>query len=151
MHSIDRRSFVRATGAAALAVSLAGCVGNGNDGEVEYVEEEPDYGDFLDDVPNYDRTIDFTDREEVRIDVGAGDGLQFEPPAVQISTGTRVVWEWTGQGGDHNVVEEDGAFESETTAAAGHEFDHTFEETGTYLYVCTPHEAVGMKGAVSVV
>ena len=150
MHSIDRRSFVRATGAAALAVSLAGCAGNGDD-EHSYVDEEPDYGGYLDDVSNYDRTVDFTDTAEIRIDVGAGDGLQFEPAAVQISTGTRVVWEWTGQGGDHNVVEEDGVFESETTAEAGFEFSHTFEETGTYLYVCTPHEAVGMKGAVSVV
>lgn len=151
MYLTDRREFVRAVGGAAIAVSLAGCAGNGNGEEAEFVDAEPDYDGHLDDVPNYEGTLDLTDRDEVRIENGAGDGLQFEPPAVQISTGTTVVWEWTGQGGDHNVVAEDGSFESETTAAAGHEFSHTFEEPGTHPYTCTPHEAVGMKGAITVI
>lgn len=152
MHSIDRRTFTLAAGSATLAVSLAGCTGGEtDDDDVDYVDEEPDYDGWLDAVPNYERTVDRTGRDEVRIDVGAGDGLQFDPPAVQVSSGTRVVWEWTGRGSEHDVVDEGGAFESERTAEAGYEFDHTFEETGTYTYFCTPHRSVGMKGAVDVV
>jgi plastocyanin len=30
-------------------------------------------------------------------------------------------------------------------------FEHTFEETGTYRYLCVPHESLGMVGAVHVV
>lgn len=151
MHSTDRRTFILAAGSAALAASLAGCTGDGTDDAVEYVDEEPDYDGWLAAVPNYERTVDRTGRDEVRIDVGAGDGLQFDPPAVQVSSGARVVWEWTGRGSDHNVVDENGVFESELTAKAGFEFDHTFEETGTYSYFCNPHRSVGMKGAVDVV
>ncbi|MFC6976072.1 plastocyanin/azurin family copper-binding protein [Halomicroarcula sp. GCM10025709] len=29
-------------------------------------------------------------------------------------------------------------------------YSHTFETEGTYRYVCTPHEGLGMKGAVVV-
>lgn len=151
MHTTGRRRFVRLAGSTALAVSLAGCASDGDDGDdFEYVDEEPDYGAWFDDVQNYERTADLTGRDEVRIDVGAGDGLRFDPPAVQVSTDTRVVWEWTGQGGDHDVVDENGAFQSERAGQAGHEFSYTFEESGTYRYYCTPHRSVGMKGAVVV-
>jgi hypothetical protein len=50
----------------------------------------------------------------------------------------------------HNVVGQDGSFESELTDEEGHTFSHTFEEAGVYRYVCGPHEAMGMKGAVVV-
>ncbi|OYR81888.1 halocyanin, partial [Halorubrum sp. E3] len=59
-------------------------------------------------------------------------------------------WEWTGQGGSHNVAATEGAFESDTVGDEGHTFEQTFEDSGTYTYVCTPHEAVGMKGAIYV-
>ena len=61
-----------------------------------------------------------------------------------------MVWEWTGEGGTHNVVAEDGPFESETVDGDGHTFEHTFDAVGTYRYVCTPHRSLGMKGAVVV-
>jgi len=101
-------------------------------------------------VSNYDGTVDMRDADEVTVNVGANDGLSFGPAAVAVSSGTTVVWEWTGQGGDHNVSATDGEFESDTAGEEGHTFEHTFEEAGTYTYVCTPHEAVGMKGAVYV-
>lgn len=147
--TLNRRTVLRST-VAALAVSLAGCVGDGGGNEPEYVDAEPDYDGWFDDVANYEGTVDATDREEVTIEVGTGDGLQYAPPAIQITPGTRVVWEWTGEGGDHNVAAEDGSYESETRGDAGFEFEYTFEEGGITRYVCTPHEAVGMKGAVVV-
>ncbi|GAB3412830.1 hypothetical protein GCM10027435_06020 [Haloparvum alkalitolerans] len=173
-HDLDRRRFVQVTAGAATATLLAGCSGGGDsgsgggdggsggsdggngggdsggDGGGEYLSEEPDYGGWFDDVDNYEATLDRTDADEVTVQVGAADGLKFAPPAVAVSTGTTVVWEWTGQGGQHNVTEEDGAFESELTDEEGHTFEHTFEESGTFRYVCTPHESVGMKGAVHV-
>ncbi|MUW15668.1 halocyanin domain-containing protein [Halorubrum sp. CBA1125] len=170
---LDRRRFVQATGAAGVAL-LAGCSGGsgasgsdgsdggdsgsgsdggdsgGSGGSVEYLSEEPDYGGWLEGANGYDQTVDATGSDEVTVDVGAGDGLSFGPAAVAVSAGTTVVWEWTGEGGGHNVAAESGAFESETSQEAGFTFEYTFEETGIHKYVCTPHEAVGMKGAVVV-
>lgn len=147
-HTLDRRTVLRATGAA-IAVSLAGCTGGGEP-DVEYVDDEPDYEGWFDGTDNYDGTVDVTDEDSVQVDVGGGNGLQFEPAAIQISPGTQVVWEWTGEGGDHNVSSEDDLFESETVGDAGFEFDYTFDESGVYLYACTPHRSVGMRGAVVV-
>ncbi|WP_058366334.1 halocyanin domain-containing protein [Haloparvum sedimenti] len=174
-HDLDRRRFVQVTAGAATATLLAGCSGGGDGGSGgggeggsgteeggsggdgngggsgdEYLSEEPDYGGWFDGVDNYEATLDRTDADEVTVEVGAEDGLKFAPPAVAVSTGTTVVWEWTGQGGDHNVSEEDGTFESELSGEEGHTFEYTFEESGTFRYVCTPHESVGMKGAIHV-
>jgi halocyanin-like protein len=109
---------------------------------------------WLDGVGNYDRTVvDATGESEVEITVGAegnGGNLAFDPPAVRVSTGTTVVWTWTGAGGAHNVAAADGSFESELVSEEGHTFSRTFEEPGVVEYVCTPHETLGMKGAVVV-
>jgi halocyanin-like protein len=123
--------------------------------DAEFVDddEEPDYGEFMDDVPNYEGTYDFRGEETVEVAVGAGDdGLLFEPAAIMVDPGTEVVWEWTGEGGEHNVETEEGEeLESELTDEEGFTYEHTFEEEGEVtLYVCTPHEAQGKKGAVAV-
>ncbi|ELZ39395.1 halocyanin domain-containing protein [Halorubrum tebenquichense] len=175
--TLDRRRFVQATTAAGATLLLAGCSGGGGDGgdgsdgsdggdggdggsggdgsgssggDTQYLGEEPDYGGWLDDANNYEQTVDATGQDQVTVDVGAGDGLAFGPAAVAVSSGTTVVWEWTGQGGSHNVAAESGDFESESSSEEGYTFEYTFEETGTYEYVCTPHRSVGMKGAVVV-
>jgi hypothetical protein len=68
-----------------------------------------------------------------------------------VDPGTTVIWEWTGEGGSHNVVQEpDGAYESELVTEAGYTFSHTFESEGVSKYYCLPHRAVGMKGVVVV-
>ncbi|SMO69779.1 halocyanin domain-containing protein [Halorubrum cibi] len=127
-----------------------GSGGDGGGGDADYLSEEPNYDGWFEGVGNYEATVDRTDADEVTVEVGAADGLSFGPAAVAVTPGTTVVWEWTGEGGDHNVSEVDGAFESETVGEAGHTFEHAFEESGVHTYVCTPHEAVGMKGAVYV-
>ena len=145
---LNRRRFVQVTGAVALTTSLAGC--GGNDGGAEYLDDEPDYGGWFDDVDAYEGTVDATDSDEVAVAVGAGGGLSYDPPAVAISPGTTVVWEWTGDGGAHDVAAEDGSFTSENVDQEGFTFEHTFDDPGIYEYYCTPHEAVGMKGAIVV-
>jgi serine/threonine-protein kinase len=100
--------------------------------------------------------VDATGQDEVTIKVGAGDiGYAFSPPAVRIDSSTTVVWEWTGQGGAHNVASVEGSesdFDNgETVAEEGYTFEQSFDNTGIQLYECTPHSANGMLGAIEVV
>ncbi|MFC7041896.1 halocyanin domain-containing protein [Halonotius sp. GCM10025705] len=108
--------------------------------------QESPYGGWFDETDTYNGTVDGTGQETVTISVGAGEsGLTFEPAAIAIDPGTTVVWEWTGEGGGHNVVAENGSFESQTVSEAGHTFEHTFgDETDGELfkYVCVPHQAL---------
>ncbi|ELZ65686.1 halocyanin [Haloferax prahovense DSM 18310] len=113
----------------------------------------PQFDGWFDNVDNYDGVLDKTGSSTVTVTVGAqanGGAFGFGPAAVRVSTGTTVVWEWNGKGGSHNVAAADGGFESELVGDSGHTFEHTFEEAGTYRYACTPHETLGMKGAVVV-
>jgi halocyanin-like protein len=112
-----------------------------------------DYGGWFEGVSNFDGTVDKTGRDEVTIAVGASgnDGnFAFEPAAVQVDPGTTVVWEWTGKGGDHNVVAQDLDVESPMQGEEGATHAAKFDGAGIAEYVCTPHEAMGMKGAVVV-
>ncbi|MFB6304274.1 MAG: halocyanin domain-containing protein [Haloferacaceae archaeon] len=174
---MDRRAFVRGVASLAVAGALAGCSGGGGEGggtatasptptptetETGTATPTPTEGggtqslqSYLSDVGNFDGTVvDATGQSEVTVSVGApgnGGNFAFDPPAVRVDAGTTAVWEWTGNGGQHNVVAESGAdFESELTDAAGHTFSYTFESTGTVLYYCQPHRSLGMKGAVVV-
>ncbi|MFD1571061.1 halocyanin domain-containing protein [Halorubrum laminariae] len=143
--TMSRRSLFRVSAAgAAAATGLAAGTGS----------VTAQYDGWLDNVPNYDGTHDYTGQDEVTVTVGAGNGLVFGPSAILIDPGTTVVWEWSGEGGAHNVVANDETFDSgETVNEAGHTFEHTFEDVSegdTFNYLCTPHEAAGMKGAVAI-
>ena len=159
--SYTRRGLLRAgAGAATVAAVTTGTAS----------AQEQVYGDHFSNTGNFDgTTADATGQDEVLIQVGAsGNGANqaFGPPAVAIDPGTTVVWEWTGQGGPHNVVhwtDTDPERDTElfNSQGAGHEgvavpdagttFEWTFEEAGSfYPYVCTPHRALGMKGAIVV-
>lgn len=145
-----------------VAVTLFGASGasesatpEGGDGcpdeDLPTTEAPDDVEAFLADARGYQGLVDWTGKESVTVEVGAcEDGLSFYPAAVQVDPGTTVRWLWTGQGGAHNVVAESGDFESEIIAEKGETFERTFEESGTSLYYCAPHRALGMKGAVVV-
>jgi halocyanin-like protein len=143
--ALSRRQFVGATaGTAALAATGTATA-----------QEEPDYGGWFDDVSNYDGTADKRGQDTVTITVGAqgnNGAFAFDPPAVMVSPGTEVVWEWNGEGGGHNVVSDgDGPLDSgDPVSEAGTTYSYTFESEGMFKYVCVPHEALGMKGAVVV-
>lgn len=136
---MDRRSFLAAS--AGTAVALAGCIGGGG---------TEGYGDWFDDVENYDGEVDMTGSSNVTVEVGVEDGLKFAPVAIVVDTGTTVTWEWTGRGGRHNVVERDGRFESEFHDSAGATYERTFSNAGVFPYFCEPHRSLGMKGGVRV-
>jgi len=159
---VDRRTVLQGLGAVAVTGSLAGC-GGGNGGDDNGDDTEADDGngdggvpddvsDYLSDANNFDgEVVDETGSGNVEVEVGAGQGFAFDPAAVRIDSGTDINWSWTGQGGGHNVVAEDGEFDSGSTVSQeGNNFQHTFEESGVYLYFCTPHKGSGMKGAIIV-
>ncbi len=146
---MDRRTLLRRGSVAGLAAS-AGCLGllggGGGDGP-----DQGGYEDWVGDARGFEATVDRTDADEVRVLVGAGDqGLSFDPAGVAATTGTTVVWEWTGDGGSHNVVSKSDLFESAFTTRSGHTFEYTVEGMGVYKYYCKPHRANGMKGAIRV-
>lgn len=173
--SVDRRHVLATTGTA-LAAGLAGCSGgsgdsDGGDGDggdggdstpagqsraVEYLEADPAANGFDGSV------MQSTGQDEVAIDVGAGEnGLAFSPAAIIVSTGTTISFEWTGEGGLHNVVStesdtydgdfsSDFDFDSGDPKESGDPFEQSFDNTGVALYHCEPHATVGMKGAIIV-
>jgi halocyanin-like protein len=167
----DRRDILKA-GGVALTAGLAGCSGiladgqgvpgktgqktptedgSGGNGNGNGTGVPPEVEQYLSDANNYDGLVDMTGESEVTVEVGAGDtGLAFGPAAVQVDPGTTIIWEWTGEGGSHNVIDEDGGFESELVGEAGHTFEQQFDEEGTTTYYCQPHKPSGMKGAIVV-
>ncbi len=120
----------------------------------EETQGSPSVEEFLSETDNYDGVVDETGSDSVTVDVGVeanGAYYGFGPAAIRIDTGTTVTWEWTGQGSTHNVVAQHGAdFSSEQKSEEGATYERTFDESGDVLYVCVPHEGIGMKGAVVV-
>lgn len=102
--------------------------------------------------------------------VSMNDDFAFDPATLTISSGTIVRWVNDSDVGHTVTAYEDripteaayfatGGFESETAArndvsggllATGDTYEHTFDITGTYEYVCIPHESSGMTGTVIV-
>ncbi|ADE04110.1 halocyanin domain-containing protein [Haloferax volcanii] len=149
---MKRREFLRtAGGATAAATAAAGTAAAQEGGGGAQVQ--PDFGGYLDGVDGgYE---DLRGQSEVTIEVGAsgnGGNLAFAPAGIWIDPGTTVTWEWTGEGGGHNVVASEGASLDSGAAVseAGSTYEYTFESGGITKYHCVPHEALGMLGAVAV-
>ncbi|POG53766.1 halocyanin domain-containing protein [Haloferax marisrubri] len=110
--------------------------------------------EYLSNAQSYDGdgVADYTGQSELSVENGAGTrGMAFDPAAIAVDAGTTVTWEWTGRGGEHDVVAVDGTFESELVDSATKTFSYTFETAGEFLYNCSEHEDKGMKGVVVVV
>jgi halocyanin-like protein len=166
---MNRRIFLRGVGVVTVAGGLAGCSqgggsgsggngtgdGNGTD-NMKLVSAPDDVSGWLEDDAYFSdelggKMVDKTgsDTASVKVGVEANQGPNgFGPSAVTVSKGTTVTWAWTGNG-SHNVVAKDETFNSGSAKTSG-TFEYTFEKMGTYLYFCTPHKAMGMKGAVVV-
>ncbi|WP_340100012.1 halocyanin domain-containing protein [Salinibaculum salinum] len=179
MDNHRRRTILRTAGIA-LTGAIAGCSGGEStddettDDETTDVESDeteqpaetstttaddgtqspPSVDEFLAETSNYESIEDRTGTDSVEVQVGTeanGANFGFSPPAIRIDQGTSVTWVWTGNGGIHNVVARYGAdFRSEQTDESGHTVTESFDESGTVLYVCDPHEGTGMKGAIVV-
>lgn len=143
---VTRRSVLRAS--SGLLLGLTAWTG------AAAAQSTPGFDGWFEKTKNYQGIVDETGASSVTVSVGppdvSGGPLVFGPAAIRVDPGTTVTWEWTGEGGNHNVVASDGTFESELTDEAGFTFDYTFEDPGVYRYYCSPHKAVGMRGAVIV-
>jgi len=171
---LSRRRYLAGTGAALTIGTLAGCSGGGDggdgsdgsdggdgmdggDGSDSGGDVPTEIDDYLADANQYDGSIeDLTGQDEVTVEVGTGDtGFGFSPAAIRIDSSTTVVWEWTGNGGAHNVAsveDSESDFNSgNAVAEEGTTFEQSFDNTGIQLYECTPHTANGMLGAIEVV
>ncbi|AAV48019.1 halocyanin-like protein [Haloarcula quadrata] len=152
---VSRRGFLR-TAAGATAASAAAGTATAQEGTEGGGGGPPDFGGFLDQVGNYDGSVaDATGQDTATVEVGVqanGGAFGFGPPAIHVDNGATVQFEWTGNGGGHNVVSDgEGPLDSgSAVSSAGVNYEHTFEEDGIYPYVCVPHEGLGMKGAIVV-
>jgi serine/threonine-protein kinase len=164
------RRRVLATTGAALAAGLAGCSGgdggdggdgtDGGDGgssDIEVpAEAESRAEDYLTADPaadNYDG-ITAMGSGSVTVDVGArgnGGNFAYAPAAIVVESGTTVEWDWVA--GNHNVLAAEGSdFDLDSGSARRDDsYEFTFDAAGVGTYYCTPHQSVGMKGAVVVV
>lgn len=145
---VSRRAFMRTAGG---TVAAAG-VGASATGSVA-AQEQPEWPSAVENA-NVGSYTDARGQDEVTIAVGAGDGLAFDSTKVWIDPGTTVTWEWTGNGGKHNVESVKGAaeFESEIVGEEGHTFsvDLTEDNKGITHYQCQPHAQIGMHGGIAV-
>ncbi|WP_225334000.1 halocyanin domain-containing protein [Halomicrobium urmianum] len=153
---VSRRAFMRtAAGATAAAGASGVAAGQDNESSGGGGGGTPDFGGFLDGVGNFDGSVeDATGSDSATVEVGVqanGGAYGFGPVAIHVDNGATVQWEWTGEGGGHNVVSDgDGPLGSDTYSEAGVNYEHTFEEDGIYPYICEPHVGMGMKGAIVV-
>jgi len=74
---------------------------------------------------------------------------QFQAANVSVASGDTVRFVWNG--GFHDVVFADGQSSGAPVGDVGATYSRTFSQAGTYAYVCSVHEALGMKGSVAVV
>lgn len=145
---MSRRSFL-----SGVAGAAGGTAGSGV--ATAQTQDQPiDYGGWFDDVGYWnEETEDLTGEGSVTVAVGgdSNSSLSFDPVAIHIDPGTSVEWEWTGDGGAHNVVAEDDSFTSgDPVSEAGTTFTQTFDSDGIVNCYCQPHRGQGMKGAVAV-
>jgi plastocyanin len=72
--------------------------------------------------------------------------LFFSPSSVTVAVGDTVTWRNTGEA-PHNATADDGSFRTPDLNKGG-SASHTFDQAGTFSYICTIHPQ--MKGTVRV-
>lgn len=78
------------------------------------------------------------------------DNLSFDPQVVTINQGETVTWS-NDSGGLHNVKFDDGSFEQPSDPSfATWTVSRTFNQAGSFGYVCRQHASSGMSGTVVV-
>ena len=148
---VSRRTFIRTAGGAAAAAGAATATA----GTAAAQEEQPEWPSGVT-SGNLGTYQDARGESEVTVAVGAGEqGLSFDATELWVDTGTTITWEWTGEGGAHNVqtVEGEAGLDSgDPTGEEGHtyEYEVTEEDAGITHYHCVPHTSVGMHGGIAV-
>ena len=91
------------------------------------------------------------------------DALQFEPKTITVAAGTKVEWKNVGNIGHTVTADAEKVADASLVelpkgvkpfdsgiVGGGKSYSRTFEEPGTYRYVCIPHEGTKMIGTVVV-
>ncbi len=153
---VSRRTFIRGAGGATAAAGVAA----GASGTAAGQDDEENGGDEVPDWPsgaegNLGTYEDARGRDEVTVMVGADDdGLAFDPTLLWVDPGTTITWEWTGQGGGHNVETVEGPADLQSEIVDEEGFTYTYEtgedDEGITHYLCAPHDAVGMHAGLAV-
>lgn len=115
---------VRVAGIAVGALLLAACTG-GSSGSTTVTD--PSGSDVL----------------EVSIE-----NFAFGPNAIAISVGDTILWTNDESSIVHTTTSDDGLWNSENIPA-GSRFEHTFNEAGTFGYICTIHPSMTATITVS--
>jgi halocyanin-like protein len=162
-NDVSRRGFVAAAGTTAAAVAASAPAAaaeeesgdGGEEGGGGGGETVPAFGAFLGDANGYEEGAveDARGQDAVTVEVGAGGGFAFGPATVWVSPGTTITWEWTGEGGAHNVVANDGPAgldSGDPVESGSYEYEVTDDDAGITTYYCSPHQSQGMKGGVAV-
>ena len=157
---LSRRGFLTAAGTAVAAAGTAAAQEDGNEtttasGNQTMSGNETASGNESAGGSGSGGSSGGVEREVI---VGPEGELVFDPETVEVTPGSTVTWVWESD--NHNVVPDgelpegaswEGTGGDSETFDTGYEYSHTFEELGTYDYVCVPHASVGMVGAVEVV
>jgi plastocyanin len=93
-------------------------------------------------------TATATATEAASADTVTVKAFNFQPDPITVKAGTTVKWV-NEDGAEHDVTADDESYKGDLEADGG-TFEHTFEEPGTYDYVCSLHSGPGMKGQVVV-
>jgi plastocyanin len=75
------------------------------------------------------------------------EGIAFNPGEITVKVGDTVTWTNNDSVG-HDVTGDDFSSGDAGGLSSGETFEHTFDEAGTFDYVCTVHP--GMEGTVTV-
>jgi plastocyanin len=84
-----------------------------------------------------------TTAQEVKVEI---ENFLFQPSDISIPVGTTVIWT-NRDGVPHTATSNDGVWDS-GNLSEGESFSFTFEEPGTYPYLCLIHPL--MRGTVTV-
>ncbi len=115
-----------------LAVLLAGCGG----GDIAQTSPSP--------VPGL---------REVRVTLGncsGGGSCKFDPADFEFDAGESARFELVADDEFHTFTAADLGIDIEVNAHKTEYLDFTFDRPGEYALICIPHEALGMKGTISV-
>lgn len=117
-----------------LVLIVGGCGGDDDDAAPEPADSTAPASETVPEEPGAEAAqVDMVD-------------ISFAPADVTVSVGTTVVW--TNQDGvDHTTTSNDGVWDS-GVLGPGESFEFTFEEPGTYTYLCEIHPA--MQGTIIV-
>lgn len=75
----------------------------------------------------------------------------FEPADLTIQVGDTVTWTNTNTSNSHNVVANDGSFNSGAPRNGSWTFSHTFDTPGDFRYFCQPHGSAAGFGMAAVI